>query len=228
MKSTSSTSIKTIYLATKNPHKVEEVERLIQKTSSKDLIKIVSTETLPDFDWHETAETFAGNAAIKAQAVAEVMRQVGMEGAVLADDSGLEVEALNGAPGVYSARYSGPHATDLDNRTFLIEQLQNLQTQRTHMEDFKPSASLYYPARFVCHLHYLDNEGLITTFEEYCSGRVSLQSVGQKGFGYDPIFIPKEATDGRTMAQLNGSEKDQISHRGKALRAWLKNSFGNA
>jgi XTP/dITP diphosphohydrolase len=156
-----------------------------------------------DEEWpspEEDGETFVANARIKAIAAAE---RFGM--LALADDSGLEVDALDGEPGVYSSRYAGPCATDEENNRRLLLALQDVAgPERT--------------ARFRCTIVLRAPDGAETVASGTCEGRIGLQPRGQHGFGYDPLFEP-DATPGRTMAELSLAEKNAISHRGAALRA---------
>ena len=148
----------------------------------------------------ETGETFLDNALIKARAA------VGLFGlAALADDSGLEVDSLGGAPGVGSRRYAGDGATDADNNAKLLEALRGIHDAGRS-------------ARFRCVIVLVDTDGLVTTAEGACEGRIGAVAAGDGGFGYDPLFLPN-AAPGRTMAQLSLAEKNAISHRGAALRA---------
>jgi XTP/dITP diphosphohydrolase len=148
----------------------------------------------------ETGETFAENARIKAQAARALYG-----GAVLADDSGLEVDAIDGAPGVYSSRFSGECATDSSNNERLLGVLRDVPAhERT--------------ARFRCVIVLLDEDGAETIADGTCEGRIAAEPRGEGGFGYDPLFLP-DATPGRSMAELGMAEKNAISHRGAALRA---------
>jgi XTP/dITP diphosphohydrolase len=150
----------------------------------------------------ETGETYEENARIKALAA----RRVAPHSAALADDSGLEVDALGGAPAVHSARYGGERTTDGRNIERLLAELEAVpERERT--------------ARFVCCIVYVDEAGHETVVRGVCEGRIALASRGEGGFGYDPVFLPDEIGDGRTMAELGADEKNRISHRGKALRA---------
>lgn len=148
----------------------------------------------------ETGETFEANARIKAVACRE---RFGF--AALADDSGLEVDALDGAPGVYSARFSGPCATDAENNARLLLALADVKdAQRT--------------ARFRCTIVFIGHDGLETVADGTCEGRIGYEARGEHGFGYDPLFLP-DAAPGRSMAELPLADKNAISHRGAALRA---------
>jgi XTP/dITP diphosphohydrolase len=147
----------------------------------------------------ETGETFEANARIKAQAAHE---RFGI--AALADDSGLEVDALDGEPGVYSSRYAGPCADDAENNRRLLLALKDVaEGERT--------------ARFRCTIVFIDPDGVETVANGTCEGSIGLEPRGTNGFGYDPLFLP-DATPGRTMAELSLAEKNAISHRGAALR----------
>jgi XTP/dITP diphosphohydrolase len=144
-------------------------------------------------------DSFAANALPKARAAAR-----GTGRPAIADDSGIEAEALGGAPGVRSARYAGPHATDQQNLDKLLAQA--------------PAGS---GLRYVCALAYVDpGTGEEELFFGYCHGRLATEPRGTGGFGYDPAFVPDRERDGRTMAELSDGEKDAISHRGEAMRAF--------
>ncbi len=194
--------MKTVVIASNNSHKVSEIAEILNfadwEFKSLHDAGIVS-------DPVEDADTFLGNARIKAYAVFE-----GAHGcAVLADDSGLEVDALGGAPGVYSARYAGEGADDAANNAKLLEMLQDVpDTERT--------------ARFVCTLVYIDEEGNECHARGTIEGRIGHIEAGENGFGYDPLFIPKGVSDGRTLAQISSAEKNSMSHRGSALRELYK------
>jgi len=155
----------------------------------------------------EDGETFEANARIKALAAHERFAM-----AALADDSGLEVDALDGEPGVYSSRYAGPCADDAENNRRLLLALKDVPPeQRT--------------ARFRCTIVFIGSDGLETLATGACQGRIGFEPRGEHGFGYDPLFEPA-ATPGRTMAELTLAEKNAISHRGAALRALRSNLEG--
>jgi XTP/dITP diphosphohydrolase len=193
-------ALTSLVLATRNPHKVREVARLLEP-------RRISVEPLPD-DVElppEDGMSFEENALPKARtAAARTGRPA------IADDSGIEADALGGAPGVRSARYAGVGATDQQN-------LDKLLTEAP------PGSGL----RYVCALAYVDpRNGDERVFHGYCRGRLAASPRGNGGFGYDPAFVPERGIDGRTMAELPDREKDAISHRGEALRAfmaWLAN-----
>ena len=148
----------------------------------------------------EDGVTFAANAALKATQQAKHLKQW-----VLADDSGLEVDALNGAPGVYSARFAGPNATDADNNARLLADLRKTPVEKR-------------TARYVCHVTIADPTGEIRAeSEDICRGRILLEQAGRNGFGYDPLFEVVEYH--RTFGELGPHVKRALSHRSRALRA---------
>lgn len=156
-----------------------------------------------DGDWpspEEDGDTFRDNALIKARAA---HARFGI--AALADDSGLEVDALGGEPGVRSSRYSGENATDAENNALLMSELEAVP------DDLRT-------ARFRCCIAFIDADGSETVVDGACEGRIAHVPRGEHGFGYDPLFLP-DATPGRSMAELTLSEKSALSHRGAALRA---------
>jgi XTP/dITP diphosphohydrolase len=181
-----------LVLASNNAHKVQEVTRMLASLG----VRIRPLAEFPGVgEPPETAETFAGNALQKARFV---FQHTGLP--TLADDSGLEVDALGGAPGVYSKRFT-PEATATANNEKLLRVLSGEKDRS---------------ARFVCAL------ALVTDRGEQCErgcveGSIGLDLRGSQGFGYDPLFLPDEAA-GRTMAELAPEEKDALSHRGNALR----------
>lgn len=165
----------------------------------------------------ENGNSFAENAIIKSNTTALWLAKRGIEATVLADDSGLEVFALGGAPGIYSARYSGVHGADEDNNTLLLKNLAGIEDRK---------------ARYFCALSYQtvspDASGKFVVsepqiFEGECRGQINYAPVGDMGFGYDPLFVPDGET--RTFAQMELEEKKAISHRGNAIRA-LKKALG--
>lgn len=185
-----------LLLATRNEHKRREFARLLPGVAVDALPDEV---TLPP----EDSSTFEANALGKARAAAAATGRV-----AIADDSGIEAAALGGAPGVRSARYAGEHATDEQNLAKLLAEA--------------PAGS---PLAYVCALAYVDpTGGLEHVFEGRCTGRLAEHPRGERGFGYDPAFLPDEESGGETMAELSDERKDTISHRGRAvgaLRAWL-------
>ncbi len=191
----SPSGISSLVLGTRNPHKIREMSRLLGPAGIEVLPLPPGIELPP-----ELGSTFSENAFPKARAAAAATGS-----ASIADDSGIEAVALGGAPGVRSARYTGPEATDEENLTKLLHEV--------------PAGS---PLRYVCALAYVDPvAGEERVFCGYCPGVRAVSPRGTGGFGYDPVFIPEEGGDGRTMAQLSEQEKDALSHRGDAARALL-------
>lgn len=203
----------TIVVATKNAGKVREFAHAFGKLG----LKVVSMFDYPDLpEVEEDGLTFADNARKKAKTIADALGQP-----VLADDSGLEVAALDGAPGVYSARYSGVGATDERNNAKLVEALSAAaDTSRDAKDTLDDGARLLSEARFVCALALYDPaSGMYTEAEGYVAGRIIDKPRGSGGFGYDPLFwLPQY---GRAMAELTTDEKQAISHRGGALQQLL-------
>ena len=183
-------------LATRNAHKLRELGALL---APHQLEMLPADVELPP----ETGSTFSENALIKAEAAAQATGR-----AAIADDSGIVVEALRGAPGIHSARYAGTGATDEQNLAKLLEELRGQADRR---------------AAYVCVLALVDPCRPADLFEGRCTGVVVEEPRGTGGFGYDPAFLPDERPPGdeRTMAELPPSEKDEISHRGRAARALL-------
>ena len=187
-----------LVLATRNPHKLREFERLLAPV---EVVALPDGVELPP----EGGDTFEANALPKARAAAA---QTGRP--AIADDSGIESEALGGRPGVRSARYAGEHASDQENLDKLIRE-----------------APVGSALRYVCALAYVDpGSGTERVFFGYSSGRLSADAKGERGFGYDPAFLPDGDFGGRTMAELSDDEKDAISHRGRAVAALLAWSNG--
>lgn len=182
-------------LASRNPHKLEEVKAILGRD---DLA--LSPGNLGDPI--ENDVTFAGNALIKARYVAERTGE-----AVIADDSGLCVDVLGGAPGVFSARWCGRHGADEENLHLLLNQIQDIGDE-------------YRKAKFVCAAVYVEPGGQDIIATGVMSGSLLREPRGDGGFGYDPIFVP-EGYD-VTVAELSPEEKNAISHRGQAFRALVK------
>lgn len=186
----------TIVLATRNKGKIREFTRLL---AGRQVRSCATYTGCPEPE--EIGETFTENAIIKARAVADFTGAV-----TLADDSGLEVDALGGAPGVYSARFAGPDATDEQNRLKLLDHLKAvMDADRT--------------ARFRCIIAIATPDGEIQTADGVCEGRIGWQEKGNKGFGYDPLFIPDGFS--QTFAELGTEIKNGISHRAMALEGTL-------
>jgi XTP/dITP diphosphohydrolase len=188
-----------LLLATHNDHKRREFERMLAGGPEPVELDVLERSfELPP----EDGETFAENALGKARAAAAGLARV-----AIADDSGIVAAALDGAPGVRSARFAGEHATDLENLEKLLAEA--------------PAGSVL---EYVCVIAYVDPAGEERQFEGRCAGRLADRPRGERGFGYDPAFLPDDGPEGLTMAELGDEQKDAISHRGRAARAmvaWL-------
>lgn len=186
---------KRLILATKNEGKVEEIKKLLSALPLK-IFSLKDIRELPSVD--ESGVTFKENAILKAETISKLTGEM-----VLADDSGLEVKALNGKPGIYSARFAGEEATDERNNALLLKLMQDLSLSERE-------------ARFVC-VMALSVPGKKTyTVEGICRGTITTAPRGDHGFGYDPLFIPEG--EEKTFAELDQGSKNEISHRGRALR----------
>jgi XTP/dITP diphosphohydrolase len=183
-----------LILATSNRHKVGEM---------RELLPGVALEPLPDGYESpvEDGDSFEANALIKARAA-----HATLGGPVIADDSGIESFDLDGAPGIYSARYAGAGASDADNLDKLIREVDAAEGERR--------------AAYVCVLALVEEDGTEHVFEANCEGTLLRERRGSGGFGYDPIFVPDDTgpEDERTMSELSQAEKNAISHRGRAAR----------
>lgn len=186
-----------IVIATKNKKKVEEFLRIL-----KDLnVNLLSMDDFPDLpNIEEDQDTFERNAIKKALATSSYTKKI-----AVADDSGLEVYALNGEPGVRSARYAGDNASDIDNINKLLDKMKDV-----------PDAER--GARFVCCIAIAFPDGRVKTFWGFVDGFIGKEPKGRLGFGYDPVFYPKGYNV--TFAEMSPEEKDTLSHRAIALRAF--------
>ncbi|HEY4601145.1 MAG TPA: XTP/dITP diphosphatase [Cerasibacillus sp.] len=195
--------MKKIIIATKNKGKAEEFKTFFAKYDIEAISLLDLPDDMPDIE--ETGVTFQENAILKAETMANYLGEM-----VLADDSGLEIDGLDGKPGVYSARYAGEPTDDEKNIEKVLQDLATVpENQRT--------------ARFVCVLAVAAPDKETITRTGYCNGKITENKRGSNGFGYDPIFIPENQH--LTMAQLSNEEKNSISHRRKAmnqLEDWLK------
>lgn len=195
MKPSSQDHILEIVIASTNIHKIREFKTMLKSFPNIDVL------SLADFPHYippeETEQTFEGNAVLKAVHAAKTLNRW-----VLADDSGLTVPALNGAPGVYSARYAGNQATDLENRKKLLSEMAHLMDE---------DRNAYYE----CVIALASPEGLKKTARGTCEGTISLQDKGGGGFGYDPLFIKHGYH--KSFAELGDLVKNRVSHRRKAL-----------
>jgi len=180
-----------LVLATANRDKAREIADAL---SGFELVP--RPDHVPEVD--ETADTLEGNARLKAEALCKATGE-----AAVADDTGLEVEALDGRPGVYSSRYSGPNATYADNVAKLLRELDGVDNRRAR---FRTVAFVRFP------------DGREVIADGVVDGRISTNARGDEGFGYDPLFIPDDG-DGRTFAEMTLAEKQKVSHRGRAFRA---------
>ena len=183
-------------MATRNPHKTRELQQILG-----------SDFTVCDLRAHseiseiaETGTSFEENAKLKALAVSRKL-----PGLVAADDSGLEVDALGGAPGIYSARYAGANATNKERIDKLLEELARIDAKKEQRS-----------ARFRCVLALARNGDVLGTFEGIVEGQIADRPCGSHGFGYDPIFVPNGFQ--QTFGQLRPAEKNQLSHRARALK----------
>ena len=187
--------MKKIIIATKNKGKAKDFEALFNPLGYEVL---TLHDVAEDMDVEETGTTFEENALLKATALAEHLQSI-----VIADDSGLEVDALDGRPGIYSARYAGEEKSDEANITKLLEELRDTtESKRT--------------ARFVCVIAVASPTMEPFTVRGTCEGAIAQERKGNNGFGYDPVFfVPSE---NKMMAELSAEEKGAISHRGNAIK----------
>lgn len=189
---------KRVIIATNNAHKVTEIADVFS-SFGWECVSLKDAGLVSDPE--ETGTTLIENARIKARAAHELSGC-----AVLADDSGLLVDALDGAPGVYSSRYAGEDGNDLKNNELLLKNLKSVAAKdRT--------------AHFSCVLVYIDEEGNETVAEGRVEGLIAFEPKGTEGFGYDPLFLPDDFGNEKTFAELGLAEKQKVSHRARALRA---------
>lgn len=190
--------MKEIILASNNKGKLVELRDKLEKFG----INVISQrEAGIELEVEENGTTFSENAKIKAEAIYELTKK-----AVLADDSGLEVDFLDGQPGVYSHRFAGPDATDQDRNDKILELLKGVPEEKR-------------TARFKCSICYIDEAGNINLFEGVSEGKIGTEPKGDNGFGFDPIFICEK---GKTYAELSREEKSEVSHRGRAIEKLIK------
>lgn len=194
--------MRTIIIATKNQGKAVEFKKMLSPYGFHIQTLLDYSTDMPDVE--ETGTTFHENAQLKAEQISSFLGK-----SVIADDSGLAVDYLNGAPGVYSARYAGEHADDVTNNNKVLNALHDVPNEER-------------TARFICVLAFAQPNQKTIYHEGICEGKIATSPYGTNGFGYDPIFIPKGYH--QTMAQIEQEEKNQISHRShalKAFQAWL-------
>lgn len=183
-----------IIFATHNKNKLKEVQSLVPQS-----MKVISLDDLNmTTEIPETGHTLADNALIKARTIFKLYKKP-----VIADDTGLDVEALNGAPGVYSARYAGEPSNAENNMNLLLHNLQTTTNRAAHFKTI---------------IAYIDSDGKEQLFEGRVDGTIIDDKRGDKGFGYDPIFVP-EGSD-KTFAEMSSEEKNGISHRARALKTF--------
>lgn len=186
-----------VILASNNKNKLREMAQILLPFGME---VISQRDAGADFEVDENGTTFRENAEIKASAVYDKLKMP-----VIADDSGLVVDALSGAPGVYSHRFAGENASDRDRSLKVLSELMNVpKDKRT--------------ARFICEICYIDENGEKHFFTGSCEGIIGTEERGENGFGYDPIFCVGD----RTLAEMIDDEKNEISHRGNALRLLSK------
>lgn len=190
-----------VVIATNNAHKLEEISRILAPVTGWEFVSLGSCGKFPEPV--EDADTFEGNARIKAKAA---LANTGLP--ALADDSGLEVDALDGAPGVFSSRFAGEDGNDAANNAKLLELLADVPEEKR-------------TARFVCTLVYVGTDGSEIVARGACEGKIGYEERGSNGFGYDPLFISDDC-GGLTTAEVPPEQKDAISHRGKALEAFIE------
>ncbi|WP_430883805.1 XTP/dITP diphosphatase [Fusibacter sp. JL216-2] len=188
--------MKKVILASGNKHKLEEIQEILKDYKLE--LQTMHDAGLVDYEIIEDGETFEENSLIKAKAV---MDELGID--TIADDSGLEVDALNGAPGVYSARYAGESADPVANNEKLLKALKDVPDEKR-------------TARFVTVLTMLFKNGHKIVVRGEVVGRIGYEAKGTNGFGYDPLFVVPEL--GKTFAELESHEKNALSHRANALK----------
>lgn len=182
-----------VVVATRNKKKIEEIKRILEGTA----LSILTLDNFPECqEVEEDGSTFEANAIKKAISASKCT-----EKPALSDDSGLEVYALGGAPGVLSSKYAGKDADDKKNIEKLLHEMRSFTNRK---------------ARFVCCIALAFPDGRVKTFHGYTRGRIGTEPKGSNGFGYDPVFYPEGHN--KTFAEMNDKEKDALSHRGKALR----------
>lgn len=193
---------KKLVVATHNTHKTDEIRQIVGRFFSE----VVDLTEFPEFpEPVEDGETFEANSEIKAFSASSRLP----EAMILADDSGLEVDALDGRPGVYSARFAGEQATDADNREKLVKELAGVAAKGRQRG-----------ARFRCVLTLARGDEKIAQFSGSCEGVIANQEKGEGGFGYDSLFIPEGHCE--TFGELSADVKNQMSHRARALKLFVE------
>ena len=192
--------MKEIVIATRNRHKFDEIVQILSGIEETTFLFAGDFPALPEID--ETGDTLLENAIIKAKATAELLQRP-----CIADDTGFFVEALNGEPGIYAARYAGENCSYSDNVDKLLKNMKD-KTNRTAY--FLTVSVLYCPIK-----------GLIAASEGKVTGKLTTERQGISGFGYDPIFIPNDQLQNKTYAQMDDTEKNNISHRYLSIKGLL-------
>ncbi len=191
-------------IATKNQGKIRELKALLGQD-----VKILTLKDLDiDFEIIEDKESFLGNAMKKVMVVYEYAKEEYKDFFFLGEDSGLEVRALGGKPGVYSARYAGEKATDEENIKKLLEEMKEIPFEKRD-------------ANYNCSMVLVFPDGNFITSVGKCNGKIAFEPRGNGGFGYDPVFLTEESNYQLTMAEISNEEKNRISHRKKALEGIL-------
>lgn len=185
-----------VILASRNKGKLKEIKAILQKFGMETISR--DDAGIPTFEVEETGNTFEENSLLKAQAIMDVAHVI-----TIADDSGLEVDALSGAPGIYSARYAGENCTFEDNNRKLLQELEGVPEEQRGAA-FVSVITMLFP----------DGEKLVARGE--CRGKILTELRGEEGFGYDPLFMPEG--ENRSFAEMTSEEKNRISHRAKSLQ----------
>ena len=189
--------MKEIILASNNSNKLREMK---EKLSAFGISVISQKEAGIEIDVEETGTTFEENAILKASTIYDITKKP-----VIADDSGLEIDYLDGAPGVYSHRFAGENAIDSDRINKVLTLLKDVPEEKR-------------TARFRCCICFIDERGEKHIFHGKAEGKIGFEPIGENGFGYDPIFIYGD----KTFAQLSGEEKNEVSHRGRAIKELME------
>lgn len=190
--------MKSVYiLASNNEHKAVELKEKLKKYG---ISLLTQREAGYDIEVNETGETFRENAVLKAEAIYSKSHKP-----TIADDSGLEIDALGGMPGVHSHRFAGPDATDDDRINKVLEMLKDVPEEKR-------------TARFKTMICFIDEKGKKHFFEGICEGKIGYKKRGINGFGFDPVFI----YEGKTFAERTREEKNEVSHRGRAIAKFIK------
>lgn len=188
--------MKKLIIASNNANKIREIKDILKKYDFD--VRSLKEENIK-IDIEENGSTFSENALIKARGIFDICKDC----AVLADDSGLEVDFLNGEPGIYSARYSGEHGNDEENNLLLLEKLKGVPMEKRG-------------ARFVCSIALILSENNLIQAEGFIEGKILKELIGNDGFGYDPLFYVEKYK--KTFGQFTMEEKAKVSHRGMALK----------